>query len=139
MELKCCDLFEMKINCLLNEDLNDKSKIEETLKYIKSKEVQDSLSHDPLHRSRLEIKIQTALGNFDAVGEKAAEILDTINADSIDEWKLAVKYYQDIENLIKKHNDGKLRGPQLAQIEHFINQKKFASISLIKELILIFH
>lgn len=118
------DAVEIKINCLLNEDPNNKSKFEEALTYLKSEEVQKCLAYDELHRSRLEIQIQTAIGNFDAVGQKAAEILDKINADSIDEWKLAVKYYSDIDNLIQKHSNGQLRGPQLAQIELALHRKE---------------
>lgn len=124
LKIKIPELVEIKINCLLNEDPNNKAKLEEALAYIKSEEVFKCLAHDELHRSRLEIQIQTALNNFTAVGEKAAEILNTINADSIDEWKLAVKYYADIENLIKKHNNGKLRGPQLALIELALHKKE---------------
>ncbi|KAK8870608.1 hypothetical protein M9Y10_008494 [Tritrichomonas musculus] len=118
------DIVEIKIECLINQDPNNKSNLEAALNYVKSQEAEKAFSHDELHRARIEMKIQTALGNFSAVGEKAAEILNTINADSIDEWKLAVQHYSDIDNLIKKHNDGKLRGPQLALIELALHRKE---------------
>lgn len=114
-KILCQDIIEIKVDCLLAQGLYN-----EAIAFLQNAECEEKMSHDPISRIRTEMKIYEVQNQFDKVGELAVKFLNTINADSIDEWKLAVKYYPQVEALIQEKIEstkGKFRGPQLAKIE----------------------
>jgi len=66
---------------------------------------------------RMIMDAYTSLGEFSKVGELAACFLREVNADSLDEWRLVVKYHQSPELVINELMNDILRGPRLAQID----------------------
>ena len=87
------------------------------LDYIRTKEIQEILAYDKLGLSRLEIEALKALEKFEEVGKIAENVLRTIDADSIDEWRLVVEYNSNAEAIIKELSDGIKRGPKIARID----------------------
>jgi len=108
------DTIYMKFASLINI-----GKLEDALTFVKSEIIFSSLSYDPLIQIRLEMDALKNLNRFEELGQLSARFLREINSDSIDEWRLAIDYYPSIETLISELDDGKKRGPKLAQIEFF--------------------
>ena len=113
-EIVTPELLEMRIDSMIA-----LGQVNEALQLMETNEVKEKLSYDMLSLLRTQIKAYTKSEDWPRVGEVAAKILREVNDDSLDEWKLVVKYHPQaseiIEEIAKKNE--KLRGPQLARIE----------------------
>lgn len=108
--------------------------VKEALDFWHQESVQKIMSYDPISYKRLEITCYSKLGRNDDVAKVAESFLREINVDSIDEWKLVVKYHQDAQKLIDELYTEKNRGPRLAKIELYI-QKGLDILPLLEEYI----
>lgn len=123
------DMVIMKVKSLI-----EMKKAQEALDYLHQEKVKEILNYDLISYKRLEIKCYLELGMNDEVGKVAESFLREINVDSIDEWKLVVKYHQNAEKLIDELYTEKNRGPRLAKIELYI-QKGLDILPLLEEYI----
>lgn len=116
------DTAKIKFLSLLKS--GDEKQYSAALEYLNSEEIAKIFKADPIEYARLRIDAERLLGHTQSIGEIAADLLNTINPDMLDEWKLAVQYHPDIDKLINHHNNGLYRGPQLARIELALHKKE---------------
>ncbi|KAH0793024.1 TPR-like protein [Histomonas meleagridis] len=113
------DLAIMKVNSLI-----ELKNYQQALDYLNDESIKKLLDFDHITYNRLKIKANLALGNTDEVAQIAESFLREINSDSLDEWKLVVKYHKDAEKVINDLANPKFRGHRLARIELYLQQKK---------------
>lgn len=106
------DTVELKFYSMMN--LNNTS---EAMDYLRSETSKKLFESDQLQYHRLEIKGMIALNKFEEAANIAENILETINNESLDEWRLVVKYHSNPESVIQKYLNDRSRGPDIALIE----------------------
>lgn len=109
------------------ESMIKSNQAEKALAYVQSADVQKILSYDKMGLIRLEISCLQALGKTEEIGKLAEKFLRTINAESIDEWRLVVEHHPNALQVIQDLNKGKRRGPKLAEIDYQIKNGSDAS------------
>lgn len=121
-QLKQYDAIYMYIDSLIKTN-----KAQEALSYVQSENVQKLLSYDKMGLLRLEMDCHKALNQNEEVAKLAEKLLRTVNAESIDEWRLVVAHHPNPQQVIQDLSKGKRRGPKIAEIDLALKQQKDAS------------
>jgi hypothetical protein len=110
-------IVRLKVKALIK--LN---RAEEALTFLRSEAISGIFETLNIAARRLEIEVLQVLGNTAEIGIRAVEFLENVESDSLEEWRLALHFYPDIDSLFTKYDDGRHRSVGLMKIEKAIKQ-----------------
>jgi hypothetical protein len=108
-------VVELKVHALLK-----LGRADDAVAYLRSPALSDLFSVLGIAMRRLELEALLAAGRTDEVGVRAADFLANVESDSLEEWRLAVQFAPDINELFERYDDGRHRSVWLMRIERAI-------------------
>jgi hypothetical protein len=89
---------------------------QQALEYLRSEVVAPEFEHPSLAFRRLELNVLRACDMKDELVARALDLLENVESDSIDEWRILAEFAPDLDSLLAKYDDGRRLSPFLIRI-----------------------